>query len=101
MCDGPAELCLLVRTQVREHRMAQGTNTRRKRSSIHGALPHGNLSNRLDLPEAQQVRGTAGFRGRSDGRAFPSTKRLTANDRARDATVNVEVSGLNTIQPHR
>ena len=78
---------------------AQGEHTRGKSLSVRGFHRSGGTAVRLDVAQTQQVRGAAGLRGRSDGRALPPTKGLAAHDSAGDATVDVEVTGLDTLQP--
>ena len=54
---------------------------------------------RLNMSESVQVARSARLRTCSDGGTLPATKRLPANNGARDRAVDVHVSGVDVVQP--
>ena len=54
---------------------------------------------RHDLAQAEQVGGPTGLGRGADGRALPPAEGLTTHDRAGDAAIDIEVPGLNGLQP--
>ena len=57
------------------------------------------VGGRHDLAQSEQVGRSAGLGRRADRRALPAPEGLTAHDRAGDAPVDVEVPGLDRLQP--
>ncbi|BDZ45441.1 hypothetical protein GCM10025866_13500 [Naasia aerilata] len=54
---------------------------------------------RGERAEREQLVGTAGLGAPADGRALPPAERLALDDRTRDAAVDVEVAGLDGVEP--
>ena len=98
--DGAMQLRQLRLSNVLARRVVQGEHVGRQTR----ALPRIGLSRelivgRFDIAQAQQVGGTARLRRRTDGGTFPPAEGLAAHDGPRDATVDIEIARLDTIQP--